>query len=95
MGIDCGKRLDADPNAHLELSMTKAFCTERAADALNRLMQIHGAMGFTNELFIADAWERVRKVCVADGATEVLKRQVVRHMFNRDRPPRPRQSGAS
>jgi acyl-CoA dehydrogenase len=84
MGIDCGRRLDVDPDAHLELAMTKAFCTERAADALNKIMQIHGAMGFTNELFIADAWERVRKVCVADGATEVLKRQVARHMFSRD-----------
>ena len=55
--------------------------TARKPSAEDRIMQAHGAMGFTNELGIADAWQRVRRVCVADGSTEVLRRQIVKHLY--------------
>jgi acyl-CoA dehydrogenase len=81
MSLDCARRLDQIGSAPLELAMAKSFATERCAQALDRIMQAHGAMGFTNELGIADAWQRVRRVCVADGSTEVLRRQIVKHLY--------------
>ena len=78
MGIECSRRLDRGERARTELAMTKSFSTEMAVRVLDRAMQVHGAMGFTNEAGLAEAWQQVRRICVADGSSEIMRRQIAK-----------------
>ena len=78
MGIECARRLDRGERARTELAMTKSFSTEMAVRVLDRAMQVHGAMGFTNEAGLAEAWQQVRRICVADGSSEIMRRQIAK-----------------
>jgi acyl-CoA dehydrogenase len=78
MGIECARRLDRGEPGRTELAMTKAFSTEMAVRVVDRAMQVHGAMGFTNETGLAEAWQQVRRICVADGPSEIMRRQIAR-----------------
>jgi alkylation response protein AidB-like acyl-CoA dehydrogenase len=80
MGLDCARRLDSDRPARLQLAMAKTFATEMSLRTLDRAMQVHGAMGFTNELGISEAWQQSRRICVADGSAEILRRQIVQQL---------------
>ena len=64
--------------------MAKAFSTEAAVRAIDRVIQAHGAIGFTNELGLGDAYHAVRKACVADGTSEILRRSIANRLFDGD-----------
>lgn len=81
MALDCAKVLDSGGRAVLELAMTKAYTTEVATRALDSVMQAHGATGFTNEVGIAEAWLHARRAQIADGAAEVMRRQIVQQLY--------------
>jgi acyl-CoA dehydrogenase len=80
VGLDAARRLDRGEDARLHVSMAKAFATEAAARALDRAVQVHGAMGFTNEMHLAEGWQQMRRICVADGSAEMMRRQIVKHL---------------
>jgi acyl-CoA dehydrogenase len=80
MGLNCARLLDAGGEARTELAMTKLFSTEMAVRAIDAAMQTHGAMGFTNEVGLGEAWHQARRICVADGASEILRRQIARSL---------------
>lgn len=56
--------------------MTKAYSTETGLRAVDRAMQAHAAMGFTNEIHLVEAWHSSRAVKVADGTNEILRRTI-------------------
>jgi acyl-CoA dehydrogenase len=78
MGLDTARRLDRGENVRREVSMCKAFSTEMAVRAIDHAMQVHGAMGFTNEVHLAQAWQAMRRTCVADGSSEMMRMQIVK-----------------
>jgi acyl-CoA dehydrogenase len=78
VGIDCARALDRDQSNRTLLSMAKAVSTETAVRVIDRCVQIHGAMGFTNEVGLAEAWQQVRRICVADGSSEMMRRQIAK-----------------
>ncbi len=80
MGLNCARLLDSGVEARTELAMTKLFSTEAAVRAIDTAMQTHGAMGFTNEVGLGEAWHQARRICVADGASEILRRQIARSL---------------
>jgi acyl-CoA dehydrogenase len=80
MGLNCSRLLDGGGEARTELAMTKLFSTEAAVRAIDTAMQTHGAMGFTNEVGLGEAWHAARRICVADGASEILRRQIARSL---------------
>ncbi|HXA29676.1 MAG TPA: acyl-CoA dehydrogenase family protein [Candidatus Angelobacter sp.] len=80
MGLNCARLLDSGVEARTELAMTKLFSTESAVRAIDTAMQTHGAMGFTNEVGLGEAWHAARRICVADGASEILRRQISRSL---------------
>jgi alkylation response protein AidB-like acyl-CoA dehydrogenase len=55
-----------------ELSMTKAYSVQVRYKAVDQAMQTHGAIGFSNELGLTEAWHALRIVNVADGTNERL-----------------------
>jgi acyl-CoA dehydrogenase len=85
VGLDCARLLDAGRPARKELAMAKAYATEAGARAIDSAIQAHGAMGFTNELGLAEAWQQLRQVWVADGSSEILRRTIVRELLKGDR----------
>lgn len=78
MGLNCARLLDAGLESRTEVAMTKVYSTEAAVRAIDTAMQVHGAMGFTNEVGLGEAWHQARRICVADGASEILRRQIAR-----------------
>jgi len=84
VGLNTALLLDQGRPATKELSMAKAFSTEVAVRAIDRAIQAHGAIGFTNELGLVEAFHAVRKACVADGTSEILRRTIAKRLFAGD-----------
>ena len=84
MGINASMLLDQGDAAVKELSMTKAYSVQVGFRAVDRAMQTHGAMGFTNELGLTEAWHALRIVNVADGTNEILNRTIARRLLKGD-----------
>ena len=80
VGMDCARLLDEGHEGQRELSMAKTYATEMAVRVVDRAMQVHGGMGFTNEVGLAEVWQQVRRICIADGSSEILRRQIVKHL---------------
>ena len=76
--------LDQGAPAVKELAMAKAYSVQVGFKAVDRAMQTHGAMGFTNELGLHDAWHSLRIVNVADGTNEILNRSIVQRLLKGD-----------
>ena len=84
MGINAAMLLDRGGPAVKELSMAKAYSVQVGYRAVDRAMQTHGAMGFTNELGLTEAWHSLRIVNVADGTNEILYRTIAQRMLKGD-----------
>jgi acyl-CoA dehydrogenase len=84
MGLNAATLLDRGERAIKELSMTKAYAVQAGYRAVDQAMQTHGAMGFTNELGLHEAWHALRVVNVADGTNEILRRTIVQRMLRGD-----------
>jgi acyl-CoA dehydrogenase len=80
MGLETARRLDRGTSTRAEVSMTKTYSTEMAVRAIDHAMQVHGAMGFTNEMYLAQAWQQMRRTCVADGSAEMMRIQIVKSL---------------
>jgi acyl-CoA dehydrogenase len=76
MAQNAGLLLDRGAPSEKELSMAKLIAVDAGLHAVDRAMQVHGAMGFTNEMHLTDAYIYLRKVCVADGSREILLRSI-------------------
>lgn len=76
--------LDQGLRAQKELSIAKALAVEAGRTAVDRVMQVHGAMGFTNEMHLTSAYVSMRKAAVADGSSEILRRQIAKNLFDGD-----------
>jgi len=76
--------LDSGLRAQKELSMAKALAVEAGSAAVDRAMQAHGAMGFTNEMHLTAAYVALRKAHIADGSSEILRRQIAKNLFDGD-----------
>ena len=84
MGINAAMLLDQGSPAIKELSMAKAYSVQVGYRAVDQAMQTHGAMGFTNELGLTEAWHSLRIVNVADGTNEILNRTIVQRLLKGD-----------
>ena len=84
MGLNATSLIDRGAPAIKELSMTKAYSVEIGVRAVDRAMQTHGGMGFTNELGLTHAWQALRVVNVADGTNEILRRTIVQRLVKGD-----------
>ena len=79
-----------DPESQRSLDRTDAVqllpgrevpLDERAVD---RAMQTHGAMGFTNEVGLVHAYNILRVINVADGTNEILRRTIFQQLAKGD-----------
>jgi acyl-CoA dehydrogenase len=84
MGLNAAMLLDKGQAAIKEVSMAKLYAVQAGVRAVDRAMQTHGAMGFTNELGLYQAWHYLRQINVADGTNEILTRTVAQRMLRGD-----------
>ncbi|KAA9158102.1 acyl-CoA dehydrogenase family protein [Amycolatopsis acidicola] len=67
-----------------ETSMVKAMCTEMLGRVTDSAMQVHGAMGLTNELRLEEAWRHARTLRVPDGTSEIQRRTIAQRLLAGD-----------
>ena len=84
MGLNAATLIDQGAAAVKELSMCKVYSVQVGFRALDRAIQTHGAMGFTNELGLTHAWHSLRIVNVADGTNEILNRTIAQRLLKGD-----------
>ena len=77
----------ADPEAHLNACMAKAFCAEAYAKVAAEGIQIHGGLGFTWEHDMHLFYKRAKACEVALGDVAWTREQAARVLV--DRTPRP------
>jgi acyl-CoA dehydrogenase len=81
LALDAARAVEQGNSTAVEVAMAKAFSTEAGLRAIDRSIQVHGATGFTNELHLVHAWHDIRKVLVADGSAELMRRQIGREIL--------------
>ena len=81
MLYDTARRFDAGEDVRTESYMCKYFGDEMAFQAADRCMQIYGALGLTSDLPIELFWREQRANMITEGATEVLKTTLARHIL--------------
>lgn len=84
MGLNAAMLLDQGSPAIKELSMAKAYSVQVGYHAVDQAIQTHGAMGFTNEIGLTEAWHALRIVNVADGTNEILNRTIAQRLLKGD-----------
>ncbi len=84
LGLNAATLLDSGHRAIKELSMAKTFAVKAGVKAVDRAMQTHGAMGFTNELGLSEAYHTLRVINVADGTNEILNRTIYQRLAGGD-----------
>lgn len=84
MALNVCQLLDTGRPARKELSMTKAFATQMCAQAVDRAIQAHGAIGMTSEMHLTEMFHSLRLVQIADGSNEILRRTIAKEMLAGD-----------
>lgn len=63
-----------------EISMAKLIVAERAMEVIDRCVQLHGGMGYAEELPVARAWRDARLLRIGGGASEIMKEIITKMM---------------
>ncbi|MGH8783820.1 MAG: acyl-CoA dehydrogenase family protein [Cupriavidus necator] len=84
MAQNCASRVDKGEPATKEVSMTKAFATEMLNRVMDRCIQVHGAMGLTNELRLEAGFRQARTLRIPDGTAEIQRRTVAGRLLAGD-----------
>jgi acyl-CoA dehydrogenase len=69
--------------ARQEISMIKVVAAQAYLDVLDRAIQVHGAMGVTNDTPLARMWSHARTLRIVDGPDEVHKMVIARREIRR------------
>src|SRR3954451_1684300 len=74
-------RLDQGEEAREDAYVAKYFANEMAFKAADQCMQIHGGIALTTDLPIEKMWRQQRSYRITEGATEVMKMVIARHVL--------------
>lgn len=81
MALDCARRLERGELPLRDMAILKAYSTEMCFRVFDRSMQVLGGMGLTNETRLYDGWHQSRAIRVADGSSEIMRRNIARHLL--------------
>jgi acyl-CoA dehydrogenase len=89
MNLDVGRLLvwraasmiDEGQEARVEAYHAKYFCDEMAFKAIDNCMQIHGGIALTTDLPIERMWRQQRSYRITEGASEVMRTVIARHVM--------------
>ncbi|KND61312.1 Butyryl-CoA dehydrogenase [Candidatus Burkholderia verschuerenii] len=80
----CAWLIDESRLATKEVSIVKASATEMVGRVFDRAIQVHGAMGLTNELRLEKGYRYARTVRIPDGTSEIQRRTIARKLLDGD-----------
>lgn len=69
-----------------DIAAVKVLTSQVLHDVVQRSIQVHGALGATNELPLTQMWQRSVTMSLVDGPTEVHRITVARHLLKEGRP---------
>jgi acyl-CoA dehydrogenase len=69
--------------ARQEISMTKVVAANVVMDVIDRAIQVHGALGVSDDTPLAIMWRQLRMLRLADGPDEVHKMVIAMRELNR------------
>jgi acyl-CoA dehydrogenase len=72
--------------ARQEISMVKVIAAQMHQEVVDRAMQVHGALGMSDDVPLSLAWRQGRWLRIADGPDEVHKVSIARRELNRFKP---------
>jgi acyl-CoA dehydrogenase len=75
--------------ARQEISMIKVIAAQMHQEVLDRAMQVHGALGMSDDTPLAAMWRQGRWLRIADGPDEVHKMVIALRELNRFKPREP------
>jgi acyl-CoA dehydrogenase len=75
--------------ARQEISMIKVVAAQMHQDVCDRAMQVHGALGMSDDVPLALMWREGRWLRIADGPDEVHKMVIALRELNRFKPASP------
>jgi acyl-CoA dehydrogenase len=73
--------------ARKEISLIKFFGAKVLHDVIDRAIQVHGALGFSTDLPLADMYAHARAARIYDGPDEVHRQSVARHILGEYKAP--------
>ena len=74
-------KADAGEDNRVDAYISKSNADEMAFRVADRCMQIHGGIGLTTDLPIEKMWRQQRSYRITEGATEVMKMVIARHLM--------------
>ncbi|MDH3236070.1 MAG: acyl-CoA dehydrogenase family protein, partial [Alphaproteobacteria bacterium] len=81
MLLNCAWKLEQGERALAEISMVKLHCTEIGNRVFDRCIQVHGAMGLTNEVRLEAGYRFTRSMRIPDGTSEIQRRTIARELL--------------
>ena len=81
MVYQAASKLDNGEDARVDAYLCKSVADEMAFKVADRCMQIHGGIGLTTDLPIEKMWRQQRSYRITEGATEVMKMVIARHVL--------------
>jgi acyl-CoA dehydrogenase len=73
--------MDAGESARVDTYVCKMSAGEMAFHVADRCMQIHGGIGLTKDTAVKKFWRQQRSYCITEGATDVMKAAIARHVL--------------
>jgi acyl-CoA dehydrogenase len=74
-------KMDKGEDARNDCYVAKMYADEMAFRVVDRCMQIHGGIALTTDLPIERMWRQQRSYRITEGATEVMKMVIARHVL--------------
>ena len=79
--LDAARKIDADEDARVEISLLKFYAAGVLSDVIDRAIQVHGARGLTDETPLARMALNARAGRIYDGPDEVHRMVVARRIL--------------
>ena len=80
MSLHAAWRADQGEDIRMEASMVKVFATEMLWKVVDRMIQIHGGVGFTTDLPLESILRNARGNRIVEGPSEVHRMAIARHL---------------
>lgn len=77
---NCAWLVDEGKPCRMQVSLAKVASTEAASRVFDRCIQVHGAMGLSNELRLEEGYRFVRSMRIPDGTSEIHRKMVGRSL---------------
>jgi acyl-CoA dehydrogenase len=81
MTLDAARKIDMGDEARVEISLIKFYAARALQEVIDRAIQVHGALGLTDETPLATMYRHARGARIYDGPDEVHRMVVSRRIL--------------